>query len=213
MGRDLIQTNNDYQYLTSPTSLFDLLGLTKIEVTYDRVWKINKRGFRQMFYTAVVHIIEPPTDCCKINFIQVRKSSNMLDYIIDNIKNSNEPYYYPHIGVTESIYNQTNGNTVTFDDAPGGAIDATDFILYVVEVCREYPPDFGEFQDMVKQTPIIDRIKVLATARLSVGAGGEDQGCGYTPSADSNKALEDVLNSQEWKSPYWNRSTNVKLEN
>lgn len=66
---------------------------------------------------------------------------------------------------------------------------------------------------MIRQTPIIDSIKVLATARLSVGAGGEDLVGRYIPSSDTHEALEHVINSREWKSPYWNRRINVKLEN
>ena len=210
-GRDLIRAINDYFYLNRSLSLFDFLGLTKIEVTYDRKTEINSRGFKQEFYWVVVRIIEEPaSSCCRINFIQIRKSLGMSDYVIDNVKNSNEPYYYPHIGWHDSIRQHTNGNIVIFKDAPGGAIEATEFILYIVEVCRDLPP--YSMKSLSEMTPINDTVKVLATARLSVGAGGMPLGKNYETSFDSTKELQDVLDSQEWESPFWNRKTNVKLE-
>ena len=212
ISRDPMENLHNYRYPLNVLSSFDLLGLTKIEITSDRVWRYNKHGVLQQFYRVAVHILEHPSKCCNINFIQIKKSLYDVDYMIDNVKNSKEPYYYLQFGVGETIHKQKNGNVVEFYDGPGGAIDATDFILYVVEVCREFIPSNSIFSfEESSRKPIKDNVKVLATARLSVGDGGRHLGENYTESNDSNDELINVLERQKWFSRFWARETEINV--
>ena len=85
-------------------------------------------------------------------------------------------------------------------------------ILYVVEVCREFIPSNSIFSfEESSRKPIKDNVKVLATARLSVGDGGRHLGENYTESNDSNDELINVLERQKWFSRFWARETEINV--
>ena len=181
-----------------PIHSFDLLGLTKVDLTVGTVELESKQGMRD-FIKIEARVIEPPKNGGKLNFIQLKRH-RYEDWDLD-IQGTPGPYYYRMIDMPKYTNKGKDGNQViTLYDAPGGAIsEEVFFYTAVVEVNRKC-----ELKQKYSFS-CYDRVQVIASVSWSF-IPGEQKPYRYsgksTPLVKRQQmipTLQQLINFATWK--------------
>ena len=113
LNRDSLEENGGYNLYAFcenvPIHSFDLLGLTKVDLTVGTVELESKQGMRD-FIKIEARVIEPPKNGGKLNFIQLKRH-RYEDWDLD-IQGTPGPYYYRMIDMPKYTNKGKDGNQV-----------------------------------------------------------------------------------------------------